>query len=310
MTNEQMVEEIKKGININENMLMLYNNNLPLIKSCINQYFAYTYDQDDLLQEAFLGLWEAVEHYSADLGSKFMTYAPYRIKQRIIKYLNNSCSPVSMSNYMHEKIKKYKKIIDCFSKESGYIPSDSELARQMDVSIEEIKELKIYSQPTTSLDACFSNTEEESDTLGDILKSNFDLEESVLDKTIEEKQKKVLWNIVKGKVTAREFQILQDYFEKNLSLQKIAENENVSSARITEIKKRAIEKLKKTNVKRWLSEQFEIFDSDMYRNGYGKYCNNQFTSNVEKIAMKHLNTEERVYLQNYKKSVREVFDNA
>ena len=62
MTNEQIVEEIRNGYSATDNMQLLYEKNLPLIKKFIKPYTAYE-NQEDLLQESYFGLWEAVKRY-------------------------------------------------------------------------------------------------------------------------------------------------------------------------------------------------------------------------------------------------------
>lgn len=62
MNNEQIVEQIQNGYSVTDNMQLLYENNLPLIKQFIKPYAAYE-STEDLLQEAYFGLWEAVQHY-------------------------------------------------------------------------------------------------------------------------------------------------------------------------------------------------------------------------------------------------------
>ena len=57
MTNEQIVSQVKKGISVTENMQLLYEKNLSLIKKFIHPYIHYE-SEEDLLQEAYFGLWE------------------------------------------------------------------------------------------------------------------------------------------------------------------------------------------------------------------------------------------------------------
>lgn len=76
MTNEQIVSQVKKGISVTENMQLLYEKNLSLIKKFIRPYIHYE-SEEDLLQEAYFGLWEAVQHYESSEKVLFMTYAQY-----------------------------------------------------------------------------------------------------------------------------------------------------------------------------------------------------------------------------------------
>ena len=102
MSNEELVERIRNGYHVTENMQVLYENNLPLIKKFIKPY-AYYESEEDLLQEAYFGLWEAVRHYESSENVLFMTYARYWIKQSIQRYMENSGSILRISAHTGRK---------------------------------------------------------------------------------------------------------------------------------------------------------------------------------------------------------------
>ena len=110
MSNEELVERIRNGYHVTENMQVLYENNLPLIKRFIKPY-AYYESEEDLLQEAYFGLWEAVRHYESSENVLFMTYARYWIKQSIQRYMENSGSILRISSAYRKKIARYKKTV-------------------------------------------------------------------------------------------------------------------------------------------------------------------------------------------------------
>ena len=84
--NETLVERIRGGYSVSENMQLLYENNLPLIKRIIRLYTAYE-PMEDLLQEAFFGLWTAVQRYESSKEVQFMTYAQYWILSAVRRYI-------------------------------------------------------------------------------------------------------------------------------------------------------------------------------------------------------------------------------
>lgn len=86
MTNEQIVTEIRNGYSVTDNMQLLYERNLPLIKQIIKKYAAYE-PMEDLSQESYFGLVEAVQHYESSKNVRFMTYAEYWVKQSVQRYL-------------------------------------------------------------------------------------------------------------------------------------------------------------------------------------------------------------------------------
>ena len=88
MTNEQIVEQIRKGVSVTDNMERLYMDNLPLIKKFIKPYMNYE-PEEDLLQEAYFGLLKAIQHYEPSENVLFMTYASYWIRRQVQNYIQN-----------------------------------------------------------------------------------------------------------------------------------------------------------------------------------------------------------------------------
>ncbi len=78
MTNEQIVSEIRNGYSVTDYMQLLYESNLLLIKKFIKPFAAYE-PMENLLQEDYFGLWEAVQRYESSKQVRFMTYAHFWI---------------------------------------------------------------------------------------------------------------------------------------------------------------------------------------------------------------------------------------
>ena len=86
LTNENLVKEIKQGINEKENLEKLYLNNTGFIYRIASKYKGYE-DIDDLMQIGFIGMYEAIEPFDETKGFKFLTYARWHIQQAIGRYL-------------------------------------------------------------------------------------------------------------------------------------------------------------------------------------------------------------------------------
>lgn len=108
MTNEQIVSEIRNGFSTTNNMQLLYESNLPLIKKFIKPYTAYECEAD-LLQESYFGLLEAVKRYETDRNVQFMTFAQYWIKQSVQRYLENCGSTVRIPTHTRAKMSRIRK---------------------------------------------------------------------------------------------------------------------------------------------------------------------------------------------------------
>lgn len=109
MTNEQLAIRIKAGIDVADNMLKLWQQNRGFIHKIVNQYKVFA-EEEDLEQEGYLGLSEAVGHYNPDEGVTFLHYASYWIKQYIVRYIKSN-GTVRLPEHIQERIRKYNRIV-------------------------------------------------------------------------------------------------------------------------------------------------------------------------------------------------------
>ena len=151
MTNEQLVFKIRNGFSVTDNMQSLYEKNLPLIRTYIKPYAAYE-SMEDLLQEAYFGLWEAVHHYETAENVKFMTYAQFWIKQVAIRYIEKSGFVIKVPSHARQKVIRYKKTVHELGQELGRMPTDKEISDRMGISVELLTELSVQIQGVASLD--------------------------------------------------------------------------------------------------------------------------------------------------------------
>lgn len=195
MSNEELVEQIRNGYHVTENMQVLYENNLPLIRKFIKPYIYYE-SEEDLLQEVYFGLWEAVRHYESSENVLFMTYARYWIRQSIQQYMENNGSIIRISSAYRQKIARYRKNVQEFEQIYGHTPTDEEIADYSLLPLSEIQKIKAYMQEVVSLDAPLKADEEL--TLSETVSADFSLENDVTDKIFNEYQKNygALWSVI------------------------------------------------------------------------------------------------------------------
>ena len=125
MTNEQLVIRIKAGIDVADNMLQLWQQNRGFIHKIVNQYKVFA-EEEDLEQEGYLGLNEAVRHYDPDEGVTFLRYASYWIKQYIVRYIKGN-GIVRLPEHIQERIRKYNRIVQEWQQDYNRSPSDEEI---------------------------------------------------------------------------------------------------------------------------------------------------------------------------------------
>ena len=289
MTNEMIVAKIQNGYSVTDNMQLLYERNLPLIKRFIRPYIDYE-NVEDLLQESYFGLWEAVHHYKASKKVLFMTYAEYWIKQVVIRYIENCGAVVKIPNHTRQKIIYYNKTVQKLIQEQGKVPTVTELADYMKISISDVENLKMYSQDISSLDALLH--EDAEITLGDSIQDDYSLENITIDKIYMEYSKNELWSIVKRYTADNENHVIREYFLYNKSMPQIAKEEKLTTSKIRKIKENGLHKLKYGRAKRELHEKFEIVECGIYRNSMNKFKEHNYTSAVEFIALRRAEIKE------------------
>lgn len=289
--NEMLIERIRGGYSVSENMQLLYENNLPLIKKFIKPYTAYE-PMEDLLQESYFGLLEAVQHYETSKNVRFSTYMKYWIVQSVQRYLEKCGSAVRIPIHTRQKMSRIRKAASQLRQEQGREPKTDEIADLLGVSVEEVQELQGYSQSVISLDTL---------TLADTLQADLNVENDTVDKIYNERSKSQLWCIVERYTAAKENEIIKEIFLHGKTMAAVAREHGVTIDRIRQIKEAGLRRLRIGKAKRELLEKFDIVEAGLFRGGSTSYKEHNFTSIVEHLAEKRIEAEER-----YQKHLAEI----
>ena len=303
MTNEQIVTEIRNGYSVTDNMQLLYESNLPLIKRFLKPYTAYE-PIEDLLQEAYFGLVEAVQHYETSKNVRFMTYAEYWIRQSVQRYFEKCGSVIKIPSYTRQKIARYKKTVQELGQGLGRVPTDNEIADKMRISVGLLPELKIQMQGVASLDTPLSD--DSSLTLADTVQTDYSLEDDTIDKIYAERSKSELWSIVARFTSEKENHIIREIFINNQTMAAVAREQGIPFDRIRQIKEKGLRKLRTGRARRELLEKFDILEAGAYRNSMSKFNEHGFTSTVEYIALRR--AEIQAEYEERKKQIEAMFE--
>jgi RNA polymerase primary sigma factor len=208
MTNEELVNQIQQGINSCECLEQLYTQNKGLINKIVKK-FEYVYhvnnsktsipliEYQELMDEAYFGLLEAVNRYEDTAGVKFMTYAPFWIRQSIQNYIRNNINSIRIPRHLYEKITVYKKVVGAYEAQLYRKPSDKELCRALGIEIKALNELKKVIYNCNMIDSLDREISDEDDTiLCDTISGDADVENIVIDDMMDKSLKTELWQIV------------------------------------------------------------------------------------------------------------------
>jgi RNA polymerase primary sigma factor len=286
-TNEQLVADIRMGYDVSENMELLYEQNLNLIRKIIKPY-VHCIEQEDAEQEAFFGLREAVYRFEPLEDVAFMTYAKFWILQSVRRYIDQCGSCVRIPSYFRQQMHKYKKTLTEIEQTEGRTPNDSEMADRLNTTVDTIQAVRVYLQGVSSLDSPVS-ADDDTFTLGDtIADDTADTETTTVDKLMDAKKSEI-WDIVAAYTTARQNAVLRDYFLFGRSIPVIADSYHLSTQMVSQIKNDGLKRLRIGKARRTLIEKFEVVDAGIYRNSVNKF--NGRGSTVEHIAIKHIQLE-------------------
>ena len=288
MSNEEIVEQIRNGYHVTENMQALYKNNLPLLKQFVRPYTCYE-PEEDLLQEAYFGLWEAAKYYESSKNVKFMTYAHFWVRQSIVRYIENCGSIIRRPSGFKQKMDRYNKTVQDFAQAYGRIPTDREMAEALEISLQKVEEIKIALQEVASLDASLKADEEIS--LGDAIADEYSLENEVTDKIFNEYRKIELWRIVEENADAQQERVIREYFKEGKTLSQIARESGISLERVRQYRQAGLRRLRASRVLKKIRERCEAVEASVYRSGFKSFKEHE-NSIVEHIALRRIELEQ------------------
>lgn len=280
MTNEQLVLRIKNGDDVADNMLALWEQVKNYVyKIALRYNNIYHAEIEDLMQEGYIAISEAVEHFEVGNGSGFINYATWWLKCRFNRYLNIGL--VKIPEHIMEKYNKYRGFISDYQTKYSCMPSDSQISEFLqcnDKTLDLVKKIENM-RKLASINSKVQGEDGEIE-IAELLPSDVNIEDETIDKMINNEVSKILIEVV-NTLPDEQLQFAEHKYYQDKPKSEIMAELKLNHQQYNSLMTRVRNSLRRTRRKRDIEQLIpERFQSGIYVRG------TEWNSTTERIAIK------------------------
>lgn len=139
----------------------ILNENKSFLYKIVSRYYNSGVEQDDLMQQASLGLFTAIKRFEPVRNVAFSTYAMWWIRQHIVRYIHDHNSAIRIPVHLHEQTLKLRRVQEKLEANPSVTPTIEELSKESGLSVERIQTLQNIPTVSTSLNALVGDEDTE-----------------------------------------------------------------------------------------------------------------------------------------------------
>lgn len=222
---------------IREKLILEYAPLVKIIAGRLSMYLGYNVEYEDLVSYGIFGLIDAIDKFDYGKGIKFETYASLRIRGSILDQIRKmDWIPRSL----RQKQKRLETAMTELETRLGRVPTDEELAAELEISVDELCSWEGQSVSSTmmSLDECIDQGVELKETA--VVNSRFETPEQVVE---QEEIKRILAETLET-LTDKEKKVILLYYYEELTLKEISLVMEVSESRVSQLHTKGLQKLR------------------------------------------------------------------
>lgn len=241
----------KKGDLEARNKIVVHNYGLvaKIAKSMFYSSFYSRVTLDDMIQNGFIGLIEAIDRFDVNKGYKFSTYATWWIWRSINTFTSYQTRIINLPFNEHEKTRKFQSFIKKYELEYGMEPTDEIISKSLNISLNSVKKYKMFIVDIRSLDYVIDIEDNGAiGTLGELIDDkNCNVENDALNNVFYDREE--IFKYIKEILNEKEFNVILYrygfYNNRPYSLEEIGKIHKLTRERIRQIELSAIKKLRR-----------------------------------------------------------------